>query len=48
MARIQDRRNRIAHGYFSVNATTLWLAATDDLPPLLEQLKKLRTEAAES
>ena len=40
-------RNRLIHGYFRVDATTLWLTAQNDLPELTRQLKALAAETAE-
>ena len=34
-------RNRLVHGYDSVDWTRVWKTLRDDLPPLLEQLKTL-------
>lgn len=44
---MQDMRNRLIHGYFRVDATTLWLTAQNDLPELTRQLKALAAETAE-
>ena len=35
---IADLRNRLIHGYASVNLDILWVIIQNDLPPLIEQL----------
>lgn len=45
---MQATRNRVTHGYFSLNPTTLWLSAQNELPAVqlsLEQLKAVETES---
>lgn len=34
-------RDRLVHGYFDVNLDVVWETVTDDLPPLVNQLKKI-------
>ena len=34
-------RNRLIHAYFDVDLDVVWKTLTDDLPPLIEALKKL-------
>ena len=33
-------RDRLIHGYFDVNLDVVWQTVTEDLPPLIEKLKK--------
>jgi uncharacterized protein with HEPN domain len=33
-------RNKLIHGYDSVDLDILWDTVTDDLPPLIEELEK--------
>ncbi len=35
-------RDRIAHGYFSVDPLILWATIKDDLPLLIEQIERLK------
>lgn len=35
-------RNRISHGYFAVNATTIWVTVERDLPALERELIRLK------
>lgn len=35
-------RNRIAHGYFSINLDVVWETVRADLPDLLEALRQLK------
>ena len=35
---MRDMRNRIAHGYFDLDFTTVWTIVIDDLPQLIGQL----------
>ena len=37
-------RNRLIHGYDSVNFDILWTIIQDDLPPLIEQLHRIAGE----
>jgi uncharacterized protein with HEPN domain len=37
-------RNRLIHGYDSVDFDILWQIVSDDLPPLIAALEKLRDE----
>lgn len=34
-------RDRLIHGYFDVNLDVVWKTVTEDLPPLVQQLKAL-------
>ena len=34
-------RDRLIHGYFNVDLDVVWAILTDDLPPLIEQLKTI-------
>lgn len=44
-AAMRAMRNIIVHEYFGVTVETLWKTALEDLPPLVESLKKLLAEA---
>jgi uncharacterized protein with HEPN domain len=35
-------RDRLIHGYDSVDVDELWKTATEDIPVLLEQVKKIQ------
>ena len=39
-------RNRLIHGYLSIDNDTLWSIIQDDVPPLLQQLKAMREQQA--
>jgi uncharacterized protein with HEPN domain len=39
-------RNRLIHAYFAVNLDIVWSTATEDIPPLIAELKRL-IEAAQ-
>ncbi len=39
---MRGMRNRIAHGYLSINLDTVWTTATVSIPQLLYQLRALR------
>jgi uncharacterized protein with HEPN domain len=39
---MRGMRNRIAHGYLSINLDTVWMTATKAVPDLLFQLRMLR------
>lgn len=39
-------RNRLIHGYDSVNFDILWTIVQEDLPPLIEQLQRILDEEA--
>ena len=34
-------RDRLIHGYFDINLDVVWETVTEDLPPLIAQLKKI-------
>ncbi len=34
-------RHRLIHGYYDINADTLWQTVTEDLPPLIEALENI-------
>ena len=36
-------RNRLIHGYLGIDEDTLWSIIKDDIPTLLEELKKLKS-----
>ncbi len=38
---VSDLRNRLIHGYDTVNFDILWAIVYDDLPPLIEQLESI-------
>jgi uncharacterized protein with HEPN domain len=40
-----DLRNRLIHGYDTVNFDILWAIIQDDLPPLIKQLEAIVEEA---
>ena len=40
---IVGMRNRLIHGYDAVDLDVLWDTITDDLPPLIDELKKIRS-----
>lgn len=37
-------RNRIAHGYFELDFEAIWSTVTRDLPPLIQQIGKIRAD----
>ena len=39
-------RNRLIHGYLGIDNDTLWSIVRDDLPPLVENLKRLKIQIA--
>ena len=41
---VADLRNRLIHGYDTVNFDILWTIVQDDLPPLIEQLEAIIAE----
>lgn len=43
---IKDMRNRLIHGYFSVDYEIVWKSATQDLPVLKQQIEALLKEYA--
>lgn len=38
-------RNRLIHGYLGIDNDTIWIIVRDDLPPLLDALRRLRDRA---
>ena len=40
-AEIIGMRNRLIHAYFEINLDILWKTLTDDLPPLIDEIKKI-------
>jgi len=34
-------RNRLIHAHFAVNLDVVWSTATEDIPPLIAELKRL-------
>ena len=34
-------RNRLIHAYFSINLNVLWITSTEDIPPLITEIKRL-------
>jgi uncharacterized protein with HEPN domain len=34
-------RNRLIHAYFDISPDIVWKAATEEIPPLLELLKRV-------
>ena len=46
---ISGTRNRLAHGYIDVDLDVIWTIVTEDLPPLIKELKRiLKKESGES
>ena len=43
-AAIYAMRNRVSHGYFSVDLELVWKTLKKDLPELVEALRKLRSQ----
>lgn len=41
---VADLRNRLIHGYDTINFDILWTIVRDDLPPLIEQLEVIIEE----
>lgn len=41
-SQIVGLRNRLIHGYNTINLDILWKILTDDLPPLIAQLEKIK------
>lgn len=37
-------RNRLVHAYFAINLNIVWSTSTEDIPPLIAQLKRLLGE----
>ena len=37
-----NMRNRLIHGYIDVNMDIVWLTIRDDLPPLIDQMRRIR------
>ena len=44
---IAGMRDRLIHGYDSVDVDELWKTATEDIPILLEQIKRITSELAQ-
>ena len=44
---VSDLRNRLIHGYDTINLDILWKIIEDDLPPLIENLEKIVDEEGE-
>jgi uncharacterized protein with HEPN domain len=40
-------RNRLAHGYFSVDFESVWVTARDSLPPLRDHIESLRRASSQ-
>jgi uncharacterized protein with HEPN domain len=40
-SQIVSLRNRLIHGYDTINLDILWKILTDDLPPLIAQLERI-------
>ena len=38
-------RNRLIHAYFSINVDVVWSTSTEDIPPLVTELKRLLGES---
>jgi len=38
-------RNRLIHAYFAINLDIVWSTSTEDIPPLIAELKRLVEEA---
>lgn len=38
---IVGMRNRLIHGYYDINLDIVWKTVVADIPPLLEELKKI-------
>jgi len=45
---IADLRNRLIHGYDTINFDILWTIIRDDLPPLIDQLQRIVDEGDEA
>jgi uncharacterized protein with HEPN domain len=41
-SQIVSLRNRLIHGYDTINLDILWKILTDDLPPMIAQLKRIK------
>jgi uncharacterized protein with HEPN domain len=41
---IVGMRNRLIHAYFSINLNVVWSTSAEDVPPLVEELKRLLGE----
>jgi uncharacterized protein with HEPN domain len=37
-------RHRLIHAYFSINLNVVWSTSTEDIPPLITELKRLLGE----
>ncbi len=40
-------RNRLVHAYFDIDATVLWKTVSEELPPLLAELRTLEQQSAQ-
>ena len=41
---IVGMRNRLIHAYFSINLNVVWSTSTEDIPPLIKELRKVLGE----
>lgn len=39
--RIIGMRNRLIHGYFDIDLAIVWKTATEDIPPLIQELNQI-------
>jgi uncharacterized protein with HEPN domain len=37
-----NMRNRLIHGYIDIDMDIVWLTIKDDLPPLIDQVRRIR------
>lgn len=44
---IINMRNRLIHAYYDINLDTVWNTITEDLPPLIAEIKKIIPSAGE-
>lgn len=47
LGRAYAMRNALVHGYFKVSAQIVWQTLRDDLPPLLDQVRRLLSGASD-
>jgi uncharacterized protein with HEPN domain len=40
--KIISMRNRLIHGYIDIDMDIVWLTIRDDLPPLIDQVRKIK------